>query len=114
MAKYLHISAIVFVPDFMDRATQQKIESEGAEVVVVDGDYDHSIECAKAEADKGGMLVMDVSWEGYEVIPEVLIPYRIPPEKADIDSGLLKAILPCLRRLTSNCKIWALVELHTQ
>jgi diaminopropionate ammonia-lyase len=74
MGKYLGLAAIIFVPNFMDRATQQKIESEGAEVVVVDGDYDHSIECAKAEAEKGGMLIMDVSWKGYEEIPEVPFP----------------------------------------
>lgn len=71
MARYLHITAIIFVPDFMDQATQQKIEGEGAEVVIVDGDYDCSIAKAREEADKDGLLVMDVSWEGYEEIPEV-------------------------------------------
>jgi diaminopropionate ammonia-lyase len=71
MARYLQITAIIFVPDFMDRATQQKIESEGAEVVVVAGDYDHSISVAKKEAARNGLLVMDVSWVGYEEIPEV-------------------------------------------
>jgi diaminopropionate ammonia-lyase len=71
MAKYLDITAIIFVPDFMDEATQRKIESEGAKVVVVDGNYDFSIKAAREEADKGGLLVMDVSWEGYETIPEV-------------------------------------------
>ena len=29
MAKYLQITAVIFVPDFMDQATQKKIESEG-------------------------------------------------------------------------------------
>ncbi|CAA9957269.1 IlvA Threonine dehydratase [Pyrenophora teres f. maculata] len=73
MAKYMQIKAVIFVPDFMDEATQKKIESEGAEVVVVDGDYDYSIEKAKEEADRGGMLVMDVSWKGYEEIPEWVV-----------------------------------------
>ena len=72
MGKYLGLAAIIFVPNFMDRATKEKIEGEGAEVVVVDGDYDYSIECAKKEARKGGLLVMDVSWKGYEEIPEVI------------------------------------------
>jgi diaminopropionate ammonia-lyase len=72
MAKYLQVPAIVTVPNFMDRATQLLIESEGARVVVVDGDYDMSIEWARNEAEKGGLLVMDVSWEGYQEIPEVL------------------------------------------
>ena len=71
MAKYLQIEAVIFVPDFMDEATQKKIASEGANVIVVNGDYDDSIAKAKEEADKGGMLVMDVSWEGYEEIPQV-------------------------------------------
>jgi diaminopropionate ammonia-lyase len=71
MARYLQVTAIIFVPDFMDIATQRKIEGEGANVVVVDGDYDHSIKHAREEAEKGGLLVMDVSWEGYEMIPEV-------------------------------------------
>ncbi|KAA8627074.1 IlvA Threonine dehydratase [Pyrenophora tritici-repentis] len=73
MAKYMQIKAVIFVPDFMDEATQRKIESEGAKVVVVDGDYDYSIAKAKEEADKGGMLVMDVSWKGYEEIPEWVV-----------------------------------------
>jgi diaminopropionate ammonia-lyase len=71
MANYLQIKAVVFVPDFMDEATQKKIEGDGAKVIVVDGDYDHSIAKAREEADKGGMLVMDVSWKGYEEILEV-------------------------------------------
>jgi diaminopropionate ammonia-lyase len=71
MAKYLQVSAVIFVPDFMDEATQAKIRNEGATVIVVDGDYDVSIVKAKEEAQKGGMLVMDVSWQGYDEIPEV-------------------------------------------
>ncbi|KAH9861841.1 hypothetical protein J1614_011594 [Plenodomus biglobosus] len=75
MAKYLDVEAVIFVPDFMDEATQRKIEGEGkgTKVVVVDGDYDFSIAKAREEADKGGMLVMDVSWEGYEEIPEWVV-----------------------------------------
>jgi diaminopropionate ammonia-lyase len=71
MAKYLEIEAIIFVPDFMDEATQRKIKGEGAKVIVVAGDYDYSIEKAREEAEKDDLLVMDVSWDGYEVIPEV-------------------------------------------
>jgi diaminopropionate ammonia-lyase len=71
MAKYLQIKAVIFVPEFMDEATQKKIESEGTKVIVADGDYDDSIAKAREEADKGGILVMDVSWEGYDEIPEV-------------------------------------------
>jgi diaminopropionate ammonia-lyase len=75
MAKYLQVPATVAVPNFMNRATQLLIESEGARVVVVDGDYDMSIGWARNEAEKGGLLVMDVAWEGYQEIPEVLHSY---------------------------------------
>lgn len=71
MGKYLGIPAIIFVPDFMDEATQRKIESEGACVMVVAGDYDVSIAKARDEADKDGLLVMDISWDGYTEIPKV-------------------------------------------
>jgi diaminopropionate ammonia-lyase len=79
MAKYLDITAIIFVPDFMDEATQEKIRGEGAEVVVVDGDYDYSIMKAREEAERAqeGLLVMDVSWKGYETIPEVSNNYTV-------------------------------------
>lgn len=85
MAKYLQISSIIFVPDFMDHATQQKIAGEGAKVVVVDGDYDFSIKCAREEADRDGLLVMDVSWQGYEEIPQV----RTPTSELYLISGVL-------------------------
>ena len=55
MAKYLDITAIIFVPDFMDEATQEKIRGEGAEVIVVEGDYDFSIMKAREEARKQGI-----------------------------------------------------------
>jgi len=71
MAKYLSITATVFVPDFMDLATQKKIEGEGGNVIVVDGDYDDSVRYAQDEAEKGGLLVMDVAYAGYEQIPKV-------------------------------------------
>lgn len=78
MARYLQIESIVFVPDFMDEATQSKIASEGADVVVVDGNYDFSIQKAREEAENAGLLVMDVSFTGYEIIPEVTHPLALP------------------------------------
>ncbi|KAF2259454.1 tryptophan synthase beta subunit-like PLP-dependent enzyme [Lojkania enalia] len=74
MAKYLGIPATIFVPDFMDEATQDKISREGAKVVVVDGDYDVSIQAARDEVEnESSLLVMDTSWKGYEEIPEWVV-----------------------------------------
>jgi diaminopropionate ammonia-lyase len=76
MAKYLQVSATIFVPNTMDQATQNMISGEGAKVVLVDGNYDESIEAAKKEAEKeNALLIMDVSWEGYEEIPQARYSY---------------------------------------
>jgi diaminopropionate ammonia-lyase len=87
MAKYLRLPATIAVPNFMDQATQLLIESEGAKVVVVDGVYDTSIDWARNEAEKGGLLIMDVSWEGYEEIPEVPHPICIIDCGSNSSSG---------------------------
>lgn len=111
MARYLHITAVIFVPDFMDQATQQKIESEGAKVVVVDGDYDYSIAKARQEADKDGLLVMDVAWEGYEEIPEVTASRPKPYHSHNLisNSGSSKATPRCSPRRTDRYRDWATV-----
>lgn len=73
MAKYLSIPATIFVPANIDQATQDKISSEGAQCLVCPGDYNASIQAAQefAGEDKGALLVMDTSWEGYTTIPQV-------------------------------------------
>lgn len=74
MGKYLGIPVKIFVPKNMVEATQMNIRSEGAEVIAVQGNYDASIAAAREESEStGGLLVMDVSWDGYEEIPQVSI-----------------------------------------
>lgn len=68
----------IFVPGFMPETTRKKIRGEGADVVVVDGNYDDAVAAAREEVERlgrdTGLLVMDFGWEGYEVIPEVWAP----------------------------------------
>lgn len=72
MSKYMQTPVTVFVPNTMDKATQDRIRSEGAKVVVVDGNYDQAISVARREAEiSKSILMMDTSWEGYEEIPQV-------------------------------------------
>lgn len=72
MGKYLGIDATVYVPRYMDDATQGRIRSEGAKVVVVEGEYDDCIGVTKEDEERtGALMVMDTSWEGYEEIPGV-------------------------------------------
>ena len=73
MAKILGATAVVYVPKIMVDATKQKIRQEGAEVIVVDGDYDIAVKEAEtsAIAQPGGLLIEDTAWPGYEEIPQV-------------------------------------------
>ncbi|OIW23846.1 tryptophan synthase beta subunit-like PLP-dependent enzyme [Coniochaeta ligniaria NRRL 30616] len=74
MAKHLGIPTKIFVPSFMPVTTQALIRREGAELVVVNGNYDDGVAAAKQEAaNDGSLLVMDFGWEGYEIIPQWVV-----------------------------------------
>lgn len=69
------VAATVFVPAVIDPAAAIRIGSEGAEVVVVDGDYDAAVRSAAAfvEASTGRALVQDTAWDGYEQVPAWIV-----------------------------------------
>lgn len=73
MAKYIGMPARIFVPSFMPEITRDYVRSEGAELIVIEGNYDDSVAAAKKEAglDKNATLVMDMGWDGYEKVPQV-------------------------------------------
>jgi diaminopropionate ammonia-lyase len=72
MASYLGVPATVYVPAHMHEITRERIRGEGADVKVVDGDYDAAVAAAQGAAEsEGSLLVMDISWEGYETVPQV-------------------------------------------
>ncbi|KAK4129112.1 tryptophan synthase beta subunit-like PLP-dependent enzyme [Parathielavia appendiculata] len=74
MARYMGIPAVVYVPAHMPETTRNMIRGEGAEVRVVDGDYDVAVEATKEAAMvDGSLLVMDISWEGYETVPQFVV-----------------------------------------
>lgn len=64
----------VFVPKALDEQIIASISGEGADVVVTEGDYDHTVRTAHlfAEEAKGFMLIEAVAYEGYEDIPRVI------------------------------------------
>ncbi|KAI4722408.1 tryptophan synthase beta subunit-like PLP-dependent enzyme [Aureobasidium sp. EXF-10727] len=73
-AKYMGITATIFVPRTMDEATRAKLRNEGATVNVVDGSYDDSIAATIKESESSGaMLVMDTSWKNYSQIPRWVV-----------------------------------------
>ncbi|KAI1469168.1 pyridoxal-phosphate dependent enzyme family [Daldinia caldariorum] len=74
-AKIMGIPTRVFVPKYMDEQTRNKIRSEGAEVVEVDGFYDDVVPVARrdAESNDKAILILDASVEGFDVVPEYFV-----------------------------------------
>lgn len=122
MAKYLSMPAKIYVPSFMPETTRARISAEGAEVIVVHGNYDDSVAAARKEADasENAILVMDIGWDGYEKIPSVgllvLPPCLALPPKVHFPgveksltmliatSGWWKATAPCCASPTPKSK----------
>jgi diaminopropionate ammonia-lyase len=73
VARDVGIAATVYVPGFMSAYTRELLRGEGADVRVLEGgSYDDSIAAAREDAAAtGALMVMDVSWEGYEEVPKV-------------------------------------------
>ncbi|NCD19423.1 MAG: diaminopropionate ammonia-lyase [Actinobacteria bacterium] len=69
MARILGLPAIVLVPAGTVASRIEGIESEGAEVRVVDGTYDDTIAASAALEDDRHVVVDDTSWEGYTEVP---------------------------------------------
>ena len=73
VARLLELGAKIFVPEDMAAARQEAIAREGAEVIVVDGTYDDTVERSAEEAGERGLVISDMSWPGYERIPSWVI-----------------------------------------
>jgi diaminopropionate ammonia-lyase len=69
-SKMFNQEAVVFVPSHTAEARINNIRNESAEVIVVNGDYDKTVEEAKEQSKKNNwILVQDSSWEGYTDSP---------------------------------------------
>lgn len=74
MATLLSIKAMIFVPQTLDRYTQDAIESSGGTVIAIKGDYDQVVKEAERQSKlENGILVQDTSWPGYEDIPARIV-----------------------------------------
>ena len=70
VASWLGLGARVYLPDSTAVARRDAIVAEGAEVVMVDGDYDDAVDKAAHDAD--GVLIQDQATPGYEKIPGLI------------------------------------------
>jgi diaminopropionate ammonia-lyase len=71
-ALYGH-GAVVFMPSGSAPARIKAIADEGADVMVVEGDYDTAVQtCRERVQEEGWILIQDTSWEGYTEIPTLI------------------------------------------
>lgn len=69
-ARLLGHRASIYIPHGVSSKAIAAIESEGASVALVDGNYDDAVAAAaRAAQDPDCLLVQDTAWEGYEQIP---------------------------------------------
>lgn len=68
-AAWFGAGADIYVPAGTVDARVSAIESEGARVTVVDGDYDAAVALAASTAGPDRLVVSDTSWPGYDRVP---------------------------------------------
>jgi diaminopropionate ammonia-lyase len=74
VARKYGLSAKIYVHSGASLARIRAIQDEGAEVVVVNGNYDDAVRWATRNADPAKwVLVSDTSWPGYEAIPRLIM-----------------------------------------
>ncbi|KAL2876904.1 hypothetical protein SGCOL_007929 [Colletotrichum sp. CLE4] len=75
MAKILGIPAHIYVPSSVDSEAVTNIASEGAKVIVSNSHYDDAVMEAwqASKSVKGGLLIQDNAFAGYEQIPAWIV-----------------------------------------
>src|SRR5574338_217769 len=70
-AAQMGFKSVIYVHKLTCQGRIQAIERSGAQVVVVDGNYDDAVRQVYQDAQRNGWeVVSDTSWEGYEEIPK--------------------------------------------
>ncbi len=72
-ARTLGYASRIYVPAGTAATRITAIESEGAPVALIDGDYDEAVRQCARDAGEGCLVVSDTSWRGYERIPAWVI-----------------------------------------
>lgn len=69
MAGLLGLEAHILVPRDMVTARIEALRGEGAEVTIIDGNYDEAVARSAAMADDRHVVISDTSWDGYSDVP---------------------------------------------
>jgi diaminopropionate ammonia-lyase len=108
-AKQAKKQAVVFVPKGTTAARITAIEKEGAELFVVDGNYDETCARAAAMAKKYGWeLVQDTAWENYEEVPAYIMAGYLTHFK-ELENSLHQQAAPSTDIVFLQCGVgsWA-------
>lgn len=75
MAKRLGLECAIVIPDGVSEQAINNIAGEGAEITIIDGDYDEAVALAKEITSTldNAIHIQDMSWPGYEQIPNWII-----------------------------------------
>ena len=73
IARQLQVSARIYVPGAATDAVRKELADEGAEVVVVDGDYDDAVDAAACSVGDRELLVSDVARNEGDLGPSFVI-----------------------------------------
>lgn len=69
-AEKLGYKAIVFMPKGSSETRAQNIRNHGAECTITEFNYDDTVRLAsQVSSERGGVLIQDTAWSGYEDIP---------------------------------------------
>jgi diaminopropionate ammonia-lyase len=71
-AQWFGMNSHILVPDDMVAARREAIVSEGAELTVIDGNYDAAVAAAAQLASESHVVISDTSWPGYNTVPPLI------------------------------------------
>ncbi len=73
-ARLMGHPAIIVLPRGVSAAATSAIQAEGADVRILNGDYDAAVaEAARVAAATSGVHIQDTAWPGYEAIPTWIV-----------------------------------------
>lgn len=101
--------AVIYMPSGTVEARIEKIKEDGAQVIIVDGDYDSTVSAAKkAAAENNYVLIQDTAWEGYSDIPQMVSAgYITMLKEIEIQLNAIKQSIPDIIVLQSGVGSWA-------
>jgi diaminopropionate ammonia-lyase len=82
------LRARILLPAVTPAVRQERIRALGAELVIVDGDYEEAVARAARMEDTDNLLIADTSWDGYERIPGLVVDgYAVLMDEIDAQAG---------------------------